>query len=367
MESEDEAPSRRHRGVWPAVVAVALLAVGTVGTVHALRDDDRAAASTGTTLPTAPVTRTDLSSATRVDGSLGYGGAYTVLGSGSGRITWLPALGTVVVRGTAVYGVDGHPVPLFYGAMPFWRTLGAGTTSGNDVLELERNLTALGYGAGLTVDRTFTSATRSAVREWQDDRGVSRTGTVSPADVVMLPGPIRVTEVTAVPGGPAGGTVLTASGTTRQVTVKLPVSSQEVATKGAGVRIELPGGRSTTGHVSSVGTVATAEKTDARSQTGEGTESATITVSVTLDKPSDAGTLDGAPVTVGFTSVEHEDVLSVPVDALLAAADGTYSVNVVDDAGQVTSVPVELGIFDRDDVEVTGALTEGARVQVPRS
>lgn len=365
--SEDEAPPRRRRRLWLVGGAVVVLAVGTAGTVYALRDDDQAAASTDTALPTAPVTRTDLSSATQVDGSLGYGDSYTVLGSDPGRITWLPALGKVIVRGKAVYGVDGHPVPLFYGAMPFWRTLESGMTSGNDVLELERNLTALGYGSGLAVDRTLTSATRSAIKEWQDDLRASQTGTVSPTDVVMLPGPIRVTSLTAVPGGPASGTVLTASGTTRQVTVKLPVSLQEIAKKGAEVRIELPGGKSTTGHVSSVGTVATAEETNAQSQTGEGTESATITVSITLDKSSDAGTLDGAPVTVGFTSVEHEDVLSVPVNALLAAADGSYSVNVVDDAGRVTSVPVKLGIFDGDNVEVTGKLTEGAKVQVPRS
>ena len=183
----------------------------------------------------------------------------------------------------------------------------------------------------------------------------------------MLPGPIRVTDVTAVPSGPAAGTILTASGTTRQVTVKLPVSSQEIAKKGAGVQISLPGGKSTTGHISSVGTVATADKTNAQAQTGQSTESATITVMIDLDKPRDAGTLDGAPVTVGFTSTEHKNVLSVPVNALLASADGTYSVNVVDSAGKVTSVPVELGVFDGDNVEVKGNLTEGARVQVPIS
>jgi peptidoglycan hydrolase-like protein with peptidoglycan-binding domain len=366
VESELARPRRRRR-LCLVAGGVAVLAACAVGTAYALRDDDRAVASTGTALPTAPVKRTDLSSASQADGSLGYADSYTVLGSGSGRITWLPALGKVIVRGRAVYRADGHAVPLLYGPTPFWRTLASGTSSGYDVLELERNLTALGYGSGLTVDRTFTSATRSAIREWQADLGVARTGTVSPADVVVLPGPIRVTAVTALPSGPAAGTVLTASGTRRQVTVKLPVSDQEIAEKGAGVRIELPGGKSTTGHVAEVGTVATADKTNAQSQTGESTESATITVSITLDRPSDAGTLDGAPVTVGFTSAEHDDVLSVPVDALLAAADGSYSVNVVDAAGKVTPVPVGLGIFDGDDVEVTGDLTEGARVQVPIS
>jgi peptidoglycan hydrolase-like protein with peptidoglycan-binding domain len=364
---DDEAPPRRRGRLWLVVAGVAVVAVGTAGTVYALRDDDQAATSTETTLPTAPVTRTDLSSATQVDGSLGYGNSYTVLGSGSGRITWLPALGKVIVRGTAVYRVDGHPVPLFYGAMPFWRPLESGVTSGNDVLELERNLKALGYGSRLMVDRTFTWVTRAAIKKWQDDLGVSQTGTVYPTDVVMLPGPIRVTNVTAVPSSPAAGTVLTASGTTRQVTVKMPVSSQEIAKKGAKVRIALPGGKSTTGHVSSVGTVAISDKTDAQSQTGKSTESATITVLITLDKSSAAGRLDDAPVTVGFTSVEHKDVLSVPVNALLAAADGSYSVNVVDGAGKVASVPVTLGVFDGDNVEVTGNLTEGAKVQVPIS
>ena len=365
--SEDEAPPRRHRRLWLAAAGVAVLAAGTAGRAYALRNDALTAASTEPTLPTAAVTRTDLSSAAQVDGSLGYRNSYTVLGAGSGRITWLPDLGTIIVPGRAVYRVDGHPVPLFYGKMPFWRTLASGISRGTDVLDLERNLAALGYGSQLTVDRTFTRATRSAIKQWQDDLGVAQTGTVSPTDVVVLPGPIRVTALTAVPTGPAAGTVLTASGTTRQVTVKLPVASQDIAGRGAKVRIELPSGKSTTGHVSSVGTVATADNTNAQSQTGQSTESATITVSITLDKPSDAGTMDAAPVTVGFTSAEHKNVLSVPVNALLAAADGTYAVNVVDDAGDVTPTPVELGIFDADNVEVTGDLTEGAKVQVPTS
>jgi peptidoglycan hydrolase-like protein with peptidoglycan-binding domain len=368
VESEDEAPPpRRRRKLWLVAGGVAVLAIGAAATVYAVRDDDTTASTTDTTLPTALVTRTDLSSATQVDGSLGYGDSYTVLGSGEGRITWLPALGKVIVRGKAVYRVDGRSVPLLYGPTPFWRSLESGVTSGGDVLELEQNLKALGYGKSLTVDRTFTSATRSAVREWQDDLGVTKTGTVSPTDVVVLPGPIRVTDLAAVPSGPSGGTVLTASGTSRQVTVKLPVASQAIAKKGAQVRIELPGGKATTGHVSTVGTVAVAEKTNAQAQTGEGTESATITVSITLDKSAEAGTLDGAPVTVGFTSTEHKDVLSVPVNALLAAADGSYLVNVVNATGQVSSVPVKLGIFDGDNVEVTGNLAEGAKVQVPRS
>jgi len=347
------------------VGAVAVLAAGTAATIQVLRADDHAAASPTTMLPAARVKRADLASATRQDGSLGYADAYTVLGSGSGRVTWLPAVGTEITRGRPVYESDGRAVPLLYGSRPFWRTLAYGMTGGGDVLELERNLAALGYGSGLTVDRTFTAATRFAIKRWQADRKLPASGTIDPAGVVVLPGAIRVTARGAVPGGPAAGAVLSASGTRRVVTVDLPVASQTVAKQGAAVRIGLPGGKSTTGHIASVGTVAVAAKTNAQSQTGQSTETATLPVTITLDRAADAGRLDGAPVTVDFTSDEHRGVLSVPVEALLAAADGSYSVNVVDDAGRVTPVPVDLGIFDGDDVEVTGNLTEGEKVQVP--
>jgi peptidoglycan hydrolase-like protein with peptidoglycan-binding domain len=361
MASEHARPRRRL-----IAGGVVVLVTGTAAAVHAARDEAPTPAPAAATLPTAPVRRADLTSAVETDGTLGYGGTYTVLGRGTGIVTWLPAAGTVVTRGRAVYRADGRPVPLLYGT-PLWRTLEPGMTGGSDVLQMERELAALGHGEGLTVDRTFTAATRSAIRRWQRATGLPRTGTVSPADVVAMPGPIRVTGVSALPGGPASGTVLTASGTTRQVTVPLPVASQHIAATGATVRVELPGGRTTTGRVASVGTVAVADPANARSQTGLSTESATVTVTITLDRAADAGTLDSAPVTVAFTSAAHEDVLAVPVHALLAAADGSYAVNVVDDAGNVTPVRVELGVFDGDDAEIKGDLTEGTRVQVPVS
>ena len=95
---------------------------------------------TGSTLPTAGVVRTDLADRTEVDGTLGYAHTYTVLAGGAGRLTWLPAVGTVIRRGQRVYDVDGHRVPLLYGAIPLWRTLRSGVSNGRDVLELERNL-----------------------------------------------------------------------------------------------------------------------------------------------------------------------------------------------------------------------------------
>ncbi|WP_326715561.1 peptidoglycan-binding protein [Streptomyces sp. NBC_01474] len=291
------------------------------------------------------VIRGALASTTEADGTLGYAGSYTVLAGGGGRVTWLPQAGDVIRRGHQAYGVDGHRVPLFYGSMPFWRELQQGMSDGYDVLELERNLKALGYGDNLAVDRTFTWATAEAVGGLQEAQDVTRTGTLSPGSVVVQPGAIQVKTLQAALGDGAGGAAYEATGTQRRVTVSLPVGQQNIAKKNAVVRVTVPGGKTVSGYVSSVSTVATSSA-KSQSQTGSGAENARFQVAITLDKSADVGSLTGAPVTVGFTGNELKNVLTVPVNALLASADGDYSVNVVDAAGKVRSVPVKLGVFD---------------------
>jgi hypothetical protein len=137
------------------------------------------------------------------------------------------------------------------------------------------------------------------------------------------------------------------------------------------VQIDLPGGKTTTGRITSIGTLADAGGSDSSvteaAQTGQGTATATIPVYIALDDPSAVGRLQGAPVTVAFTSETHEGVLAVPVNALLASADGGYAVEAVSGARRWT-VPVQLGVFADGKVEVSGAgLVEGMRVGVPRS
>jgi peptidoglycan hydrolase-like protein with peptidoglycan-binding domain len=236
-----------------------------------------------------------------------------------------------------------------------------GVAKGPDVLILEQNLRKLGYGGGLNVDDEFTAATAAAVRKWQKARGAERTGRVKVGDVIVLPGAIRVAEVKAKIGTRAAGEVLTATGVRKQVTVNLPATKSALAARGSKVTVGLPDGKNASGKVVTVGTTAKAPGKD-----DGGDKTPTLPVVIALDDPAVTGALDGAPVTVDFRGTVHKGVLAVPVNALLALAEGGFGVQAVDADGTKRIVVVELGAFAGGRVEVKGnGVTAGMKVTVP--
>ncbi|SEG72981.1 Multidrug efflux pump subunit AcrA (membrane-fusion protein) [Thermomonospora echinospora] len=357
---------RRRRVL--AVTTAAVLAVGggiTVTTAAMGGGDEAAAGDRRLPKETAEVTRGDLVDTKTVDGTLGYGEEWPLMASASGIVTGLPREGATVERGRTLYDLNGEPVTLMYGDVPVYRPLSVGT-SGADVEQLERNLDRLGYGDDMTVDDDFTSATADAVRDWQDDRGLPVTGTIDGGEVVFAPGAVRVTSRPVGVGGrsAAGQPVLRVTGTERLVRVHLDTADQQLARKGAGVRVELPDGGTVPGKVTEVGTVATAKDADGQA-TGSPSPDSTITVEITLDDPDRAGRLDQAPVSVRLESERHKDVLSAPVEALRALPQGGYGVQVVT-GGSVRLVPVEPGLYAQGRVEISGpGVTAGTRVGVP--
>jgi len=348
---------RRGRVLLAAGVAVAA-AAGTAAAVTLDRGESGTAAR-GTLPPaTAQVERSTLVDEETVDGTLGYGTETAVTPRLRGTVTWLPAAGSTVKRGGRLYTVDDTPVVLLRGTLPLYRPLTPGV-EGADVKQLERNLAALGYD-GFTVDDEYTGSTADAVREWQEDLGIEETGVVEVGRVAYAAGNIRIYEVRGQVGDPAGGqAIFSYTGTTRVVTADLDVDQQRLAAKGSTVSVVLPDGRTTRGRVALVETVI--------ELTGSGPEQEPETrleVTVTLDDTKALGTLDQAAVDVSFTADKREGVLSVPVAALLALAEGGYGVQVVDGAS-TRLVPVETGMFSGGRVEVTGTdLTEGMTVGV---
>jgi hypothetical protein len=364
--------SRRRKATAGAVVVVA--AGAAVVTVAVLARHQGTAPQRPEALPpTAPVERTSLADAQQFTGTLGYAHSYQVAATGSARgtVTWLPRQGQVISRGQQVFGVDGRPVDLFYGQVPLWRTLEAGVSDGPDVLEVEQNLVALGFGAGLTPGSDYTWAAADAVSAWQASLGLTQTGAISPGDVVIEPEAIRVASVSGQLGG-GPGAICSATGTGRVVTVSVPVSQQQLAGQGTTVSVQLPGGVTTAGHVLQVGTVAQPGSqggTAGVSQSYQGDQqlqNATVQVQVALSHPAAAGRFDGAPAIVSFTSQQARDVLAVPVTALLAQPDGGYAVEAVAPGGRRTMIPVQLGMFAGGQVQVSGGgLRAGMRVEVP--
>jgi hypothetical protein len=82
--------------------------------------------ATRSAVSAAEVTRTTLRDTRTVNGTLGYGDLVEVpfvSRAASGIVTWIAPEGTVVERGQAVYAIDGRPVIVFYGELPFFRTL----------------------------------------------------------------------------------------------------------------------------------------------------------------------------------------------------------------------------------------------------
>ncbi len=372
-----------------AAVAGALVGGAVAGGVAALSasgTSSPAAASGGSSgsVATAAVVRTTLSTTVQVGGSIGYDGSYTITSrSGAGATyTWLPQVGDVVRQDQRVYSVNDEPVPLLYGAIPAYRAFSVGMSDGADVAELTRDLIALGYGGGLSPSNHYSSATAAAVQRWRRARGLPVTGEIPLGEVVFEPGPIRVTSVSVAVGAVVGGgTVLTATSTTPVVTVDLDVSQEYLVKPGDTVTVVLPNGRSTVrGHIETVGTVATCPggggtgTGSGGSSTGQSpctsggiNSSPTVPVTITLDHTPPGPVGDQAPVDVNITTHRAEEVLAVPVNALLALAGGGFGVQVV--TGTTSHlVAVTTGLYSNTLVQVSGSgISVGTRVEVPAS
>jgi peptidoglycan hydrolase-like protein with peptidoglycan-binding domain len=281
--------------------------------------------------------------------------------AGTETLTWLPPIGAVVRPGQAMYTVDERPVVLIAGTLPLYRVLTVGV-AGADVREVERALRSFGY-TGFTVDTRYTSSTAAAVKRWQKKVGLNQTGTIDINQMVVAPGALRVTEHKAELGAHADGPVLGYTGTTRTVTVPVPVTQQQLVRVGLSATVTLPDGRAVGGKVASVGTVAVAPQDGGDGPAASGP--ATVEVIVTIADQTALGVLDQAPVQLNLVAAERKDVLTVPVAALLALIEGGYGVQVVD--GTTTRyVAVKTGMFGDGLVEVTGdGITEGLTVGVP--
>ena len=151
-----------------------------------------------------------------------------------------------------------------------------------------------------------------------------------------------------------------------EVVFQVDATDQETVSLGDSVEIELPTDERVPTVITFIDQVVT------QTQAGE-----FIEVTLEVLNPEEIEAYDQAPVKVFVTTEISENVLYVPVNALLALAEGGYALEIYDgeldggtfegESGVDTSyVAVEIGVFTDGFVEVKGNISEGQTVVVPR-
>ena len=151
-----------------------------------------------------------------------------------------------------------------------------------------------------------------------------------------------------------------------EVVFQVDATDQETVTLGKNVEIELPTDERVPTVITFIDQVVT------QTQAGD-----FIEVVLEVLNPEEVEAYDQAPVKVFLTTEVSENVLYVPVNALLALAEGGYALEVYEGAAEgstfegesgvdTTYVAVEIGVFTDGFVEVIGNIQEGQLVVVPR-
>jgi multidrug efflux pump subunit AcrA (membrane-fusion protein) len=376
-------------GVLAVVAGVAgggwwLVGPGAAASAQTAADPD---SDPATGRQTAAVERKTLTITETLNATLRYAGDYDVLGGLSGTLTRTVPVGTVVTTGQWLYETNGRErTSLMYGSRPAWRPLGPGVSDGADVRQLEANLKLLGFTRkGDKINRHWDARTTAAVKRWQRSAGLPVDGEIDLGEVVFLPEAIRVTEIPAALGSMVGqgGAVLSGTSDRRVVGLDLDAADRSLVEVGKAVEVELPDGTSVPGTIQSISRVADT------STDQQGNTTTTLAVTVALDDPTAAGDLDQASVDITIVRSSRENVLVVPINALVALREGGYAVEVVDGGGSSTATPssspsggsptgsatpgerthlvrVQPGLFDRGNVEITATgLEPGDLVVVP--
>jgi len=233
--------------------------------------------------------------------------------------------------------------------------------SGIDIQQLEAALASLGYDAEgtLIVDGVYSPETTQAVLAFQAATGLEQDGILNLGEIIFLPGSVQVTSQLTTKGSWVGvGSVIMGISLSEQVVqFGLPAKNQALLAVGDAVIIELPDNTEVPAAILSVSQVGT--------QLDNG--QVVFEILIALDDPTVAAGLDEAPVDVIIIIDSVEDVMAIPVSALVALLEGGYAVEV--DAGNDTTqyIAVEVGFFSSNNlIEITsGELQPGDQVILP--
>ncbi len=336
----------RRRTFISAGIGAAALAAAAVGLAVGLPTGAKEATAESAPRKTTKVTKQNLADTETKAGTLGFGNTTKLANRVTGTVTTAPVEGATVQRGQTLYKVDDLPVVLFYGSLPFYRPLRSGM-EGADVDQFEANLKALGYSG-------FSS---SAIKKWQKSLGLDETGVVEPGRVAVAAEAIRVAGSEVAIGADArpGSEVLSYTGTKPVIIATIEVNDSRLVRVNEKVKVTLPDNKVVDGTIAGSRTVVQSQ------QNGESTTRIEVTIGLGDTKVD----FDQATVRIAFTASTRQNVLTVPVAALLALKEGGYGVEVIEGTSS-RIVAVETGMFAAGRVEVSGqGISEGLTVGMP--
>jgi peptidoglycan hydrolase-like protein with peptidoglycan-binding domain len=231
------------------IVAIAVVVVIVVLTRSPSNSGQPAADTTSGGAAT--VQRRNLVETDTESGTLSYAGSQTIYNRLTGTTTWLPSVGQVIHPGQQLFSIDNQPVILMNGSTPAYRDLSAADVQGPDVLELNRNLIALGFDPyGIVDDDVWQPATTAGVEQFQASLSETETGVLTLGQVVFLPGAQLISTVDGTVGSTGAGGGAT-TGTSYELTGGhtqfVSLTTTQTTTTGTGTTTTGTG-PTTTGH-----------------------------------------------------------------------------------------------------------------------
>jgi len=342
-------------GIRVTIAGIAVVAVAAAGFLGTTSSDEAPADTTAPAeeaISTDTVTRRTLQHTEEFDGALGYGDQFALPGQASGTVSLVPDKGAVLHPGDMLYKVNEEPTYWARGDVPMYRELSSGS-EGTDVEQLQRYLQDEEYlDADIEIDGDFGGATRIAVKAWQDDHDLKKTGRIDGTQLLFLPyESIRVAATPRV-GEPANGGVLEVTEPDLFVTVDVSANKKRAFEGEPVIEVETADGSRYPAIVESI--------TAQQSQDAFGGQNYRVRLQIGV-----AGDQEPGDAAIEAIDVLAENVLTVPARALVALIEGGYAVELVQPDGPTTYTAVEIGEFADGWVEVTGEIAEGDQVVVP--
>ena len=169
------------------ILIITLTSLIVLAIIFLTSDNDDNDVSKSLTLTTVEIKKGDLEKKEEYNGTIRQVDKSSVKASLTGVVTYLPEEGQVISFGEVLYAVDGKPVILLEGEIPYYRTLDETSKNGPDIKQLEQSLIDMGYASsGFIPDETFDKETSSMLNELYTDYGIETKSEITAIEQIAI-------------------------------------------------------------------------------------------------------------------------------------------------------------------------------------